>query len=152
MLELTDYQGYKCTRDGLEIVKAYPDFISSVWLNPAHREFWLKNGGREITKIHHNDIIYIEKSGVDFGEFHKYDRLNDIIESNGYKHIRAAKTFIGGNDRILIEYGGHRLFDPKKDSGNMDIFEEWCDILTTQSHMEFCIQPDGNLIAIDPHV
>jgi len=149
-MELTEYLGYQCTDDGLKLVKAYPGFINSVWFNPVNREYWFKKSDKDFTKIHHNGLIYVEKTGTDFGEFYQYDRMDELLQCRGYKHIRVAKTFIGDNHKILLEYGGKML--DSKGPVIKEINEEWYDLCMTMNHMEFCIQPDGNLVVIDPHV
>lgn len=170
-MELTDHLGYKCTDDGLKLLERYPDFIESVWLNPDYRKSKF-NVNKNFFTIEYDGNAYIEKNGTSFREFFRYERAEDLIKAKGLSHIRVAKTYFGDNDRILLEYCG-KIFDPDEGKKiemftkegidlpeeykdyipvNKQAFEEWYELKMAVNHIEFCIQPNGDLIVIDPHI
>jgi hypothetical protein len=143
--------GMLCTEYGLELLERKPDFVQAVWENPANRLPWFR---RDLTKIHYEQQLFIEKGGVDETELQKYAAMSLQLEKRGCEHIRIAKPYFFKEDRLLVEFlknayqfGGAA----NKRQASEDAKEEAWDILMMSFSMEWFVEENGDLVVLDPH-
>jgi len=149
---LTRHLDYYCTDDGAKLLETYPDFINNIWLNDNNREWWFKKDNKIFTKINN---LYVEKTGTDYKELLQYKEMDKLLHSNQYKHIRVAKTFFGTSDKILLEYCKFRYNMQQSTNSvhaNAAAIEELWNLGMMGIPMDLCVEPNGDLIILDPHI
>jgi hypothetical protein len=150
-MKLDYHCGMLCTEYGLDLLRRKPDFVQSVWENPANRE---PSSSKYISKIHDGQETYLEKSGVDEREMKKYGAMSSILKESGCRHIRVASPYFLKQDRLLIEFLKNPYnFDGERNEiqANKEALNEVWDVLMLGFSMEFFADQNGDLVILDPH-
>lgn len=82
--------------------------------------------------------------------------MDDIIQEKGYKHVRIAEVYFAKDDKILLKFYEYpitfgsimnlKMLSKEANDEAINLLE------SVPSSMNWCVEENGDLIVIDPHI